>query len=89
MTQKARADVNESLDAIEDYQEDHAEMEAELAEELKEINDRWGEIASEISEIPAKPYKKDVLIDLFGVAWFPYHVVNIEGEPVELPGFKV
>jgi len=88
MTQKARADVNESLDAIKDYEEDLAEMEAELAEELKEINDRWGEIASEISEIPAKPYKKDVLIDLFGVAWFPYHVLNIEGEPVELPGFK-
>jgi len=89
MTQKAKADVEESLDAIEDYKEDLAEMEAELARELEEIKDRWGEIANEISEIPVKPYKKDVLIDLFGVAWFPYHVVESGGEIIKVAGFSV
>ena len=89
MTQKAKADVEESLDAIEDYKEDLAEMEAELARELEEIKDRWGEIANEISEIPVKPFKKDVLIDLFGVAWFPYHAVESGGEIIEVAGFSV
>jgi len=32
--------------------------------------------------------KKDVLIELFGVAWMPFHVVKIEGNIMELPGFR-
>jgi hypothetical protein len=40
-----------------------------------------------MTEIPVTPYKKDVLIDLFGVAWMPFHVVQVEGEILELPGF--
>ena len=89
MTKKAKADVEESLDAIDDYKKDMDELEERLKEEIKEINDRWSQIASEVSEIPVKPYKKDVQIDLFGVAWFPYHLVNVGEETVEVPGFTV
>ena len=32
--------------------------------------------------------KKDVLIELFGVAWMPFHVIKIGEEMVELPGFR-
>jgi hypothetical protein len=31
--------------------------------------------------------KKDVSLDLFGVAWFPYHLVQVGAELVELPGY--
>jgi hypothetical protein len=34
------------------------------------------------------PFKKDILIDVFGVAWMPYHVVEVEGKVTQIPGFK-
>jgi hypothetical protein len=87
MTQKAKADVDESLEAIEDYKKDMEELEERLKEEIKEISDRWNQIANDISEIPVKPYKKDVQVDLFGVAWFPYHLVKVGEKIIEMPGF--
>jgi hypothetical protein len=89
MTSKAKADVEESLDAIDDFEEDIEELEAELTQEVEEISSRWGEIAGDITEIPVRPYKKDVLLEMFGVAWLPHYVVVQDGELVELPGYKI
>jgi hypothetical protein len=87
MTSGAKADVEESLDAIEDYKRDLADLEKEKAEALEEVEEKWSEIADDITEISVTPYKKDVLVDLFGVAWMPYHVVESEGRRMELPGY--
>jgi hypothetical protein len=57
-------------------------------QEVEEISSRWGEIAGDITEIPVRPYKKDVLLEMFGVAWLPHYVVVQDGELVELPGYK-
>lgn len=88
MTAQAKADVEESVDAIEDYKKQIAELEKEKTQELQEVNNRWGEIANQVSEIPISPYKKDVLIDLFGVAWLPYHLVQKGDKESELPGYS-
>jgi hypothetical protein len=87
MTDQAKSDVEESIDAIEEFKEDIVELETDAKEALEEINDKWGEIANEVSEIPIKPFKKDVLISLIGVAWFPYHLVEVEERILELPGY--
>ena len=87
MTAQAKADVEESKDAIEEYKEDLLELEAEAKEVIREIEEHWAEVATEINQIPVTPYKKDVLVDMFGVAWIPYHLVEVEGRVVELPGY--
>ena len=87
MTSQAKADVEESLDAIEDYKRDLADLDKEKAEALEEVERKWSDIVEDVTEIPIAPYKKDVLVDLFGVAWMPYHVVEIEGRRIELPGY--
>lgn len=87
MTEKAKADVEESIEAIEEFKKDIAELEKEIVEALEEVNHKWSEIGDDISEIPITPYKKDVLVDLFGVAWTPYHLVEVEGRQIELPGY--
>jgi hypothetical protein len=87
MTEQAKADVEESRDAIEDFQKQISALEQEKAQAQEEASSRWGEIAIQVSEIPVVALKKDVLLDLFGVAWVPYHVVKIGPELVELPGF--
>jgi hypothetical protein len=87
MTAQAKADVEESEEAIEEFKEEIEELEAEARQVLEEINDRWGEVANEVAEIKVTPYKKDVLVEVFGVAWLPHLLVEAGGRVLELPGF--
>lgn len=87
MSEKAEADVEESLDAIDDYKQEIAELEREKAKALEDVNQKWHDIVDDMTEISITPYKKDILVNLFGVAWMPYHVVQVEKEVLELPGF--
>jgi DNA repair exonuclease SbcCD ATPase subunit len=87
MTEQAEADVKESIQAIEEYEGQIREIQADQEEAQAEVNERWEEIASQVSEIQVTPYKKDILIELFGVAWYPHHVVKTGEQIIELPGF--
>jgi hypothetical protein len=87
LTEEAKADVEESKEAIEEMQQQIAALEKEKADALEEVNQRWSDLASQITEIPIAAMKKDVLLDLFGVAWMPYHLVKAGGEEYELPGY--
>lgn len=88
MTQKAKLDMDESEESIESYRQDIVELEGDLAKEIEEVNDRWANVAKEITEMPVKPYKKDILLDFFGVVWVPFHIVSAENEIHQLPGYK-
>ncbi len=87
MTEKAKARVEESEDTIADFREQIDELEHEFDQKVDEIKSKWADIADDMETIPVHPYKKDILIDLFGVAWMPYHLVEELGRVIELPGF--
>jgi hypothetical protein len=82
MTSQAKADVEESLEAIADLKKQIAALEKEKEQSLLEANQRWDEIVSQESEVTVTPLKKDVLLDLFGIAWMPFYLAG-EGEQVE------
>ena len=86
-TASAKADVEESVDAIAELKAQLEAFEKEKAEAVEEVNQRWGEIANQITEIPVTALKKDVLLELFGVAWMPFHLVAVGDEIIELPGY--
>ena len=88
MAEKAEADVKESIQAIEEYEKQIKDIQADEKEALEEVNKRWEEIASQASEIEITPYKKDILVELFGVAWYPHYVVKTGGEITELQGYS-
>ena len=87
MTEQAKADVEESVDAIELYKQQIAEVEKRREETIAEINDRWGRVVSDTTEVTVNPKKTDVFVNLFGVAWMPYYVVQTGDEKIELPAF--
>jgi hypothetical protein len=87
MTEQAKADVEESVDAIEQFKQQIAEAEKRRAETLAEINDRWGRVVNEITEVTIAPKKTDVFVKLFGVAWMPYYVIKTGTDMIELPAF--
>jgi hypothetical protein len=87
LTNKAKAEVEESVDAIKQFQQQIAEAEKRREEILAEINDRWGRAVNEITEMTIAPKKTDVFVKLFGVAWMPYYVVKAGPDTIELPAF--
>jgi hypothetical protein len=87
MAKQAKGDVEESEAAIKNYQEQIKDIGAEKEAALQAVNDKWGDVANQITEIPITAMKKDILLDLFGVAWMPYHLVKTGEQLIELPGF--
>jgi hypothetical protein len=87
MTEQAKADVEESEDAIDQYQKDIQALEQERQEAINEINSRWGDAVNDTSEVTVTPKKTDIYVELFGVAWTPYYIVESGGNVVELPAF--
>jgi hypothetical protein len=88
MTSTAKANVEESKKAIAGYQKEIAALEKQKEQALSELEERWGDIASQSDEIKMPPQKTAVLLDFFGVAWFPYYQVQSGEENFELPGFS-
>ncbi len=83
----AKAEVEESIQAIAEYKKQLASLEAERARIADAVNDRWGDVVNKIAEIEINPKKSDIYINLFGVAWTPYYLVEAGGQIMELPAF--
>ena len=88
MTSQAKADVQESLDSIEQYKKEIEDLERERVEALAEVEEKWQEILENVTEIPVTPYKKDILVELYGVGWLPYYVYDDGGKQVELAAYN-
>jgi hypothetical protein len=87
MTSNAKADVEESEEAIEEYKHEIEDLGKEREEKLAAIRAKWNETATATTEIAVTPYKKDILVEFFGIAWFPYHVTERDGHTMELPAY--
>jgi hypothetical protein len=62
-------------------------LEKQRQELIEEINNRWGDVVNQITEITLTPKKTDIFVQLFGVAWLPYYLVRAGEETLELPAF--
>ena len=82
------SDKRASVEAIEDYKRQIDDLKEEMTQALGDVKEKWAEIADDMTQIPIKPYKKDILLELFGVAWMPFLVVDAGGMTLELPGFE-
>jgi hypothetical protein len=87
MTEQAKSEVEESLDAIDQFKAQIKELERRREDVMAEINDRWGSMVNEITEVTIAPKKTDVFVKLFGVAWMPYYVIKSDADTFELPAF--
>jgi chromosome segregation ATPase len=87
MTEQAKAEVEESLDAIDQFKKEIQALERERQAVVDEINSRWGNVVNDTSEVTVAPKKTDIFVELFGVAWMPYYLVESGGGTLELPAF--
>jgi hypothetical protein len=87
LSANAKAEVEESLEAIAAYKKQLNDLQADRARIAEDVNKRWGDVVNKISEMDVAPKKSDIYINLFGVAWTPYYLVEVGGQTMELPAF--
>jgi uncharacterized phage infection (PIP) family protein YhgE len=88
MTEQAKADVEESVQALDQYKKQLALLEQQRQQALDSAGEQWGEAVNKVSEIPVVPKKTDIYVSLFGVAWLPYYQLAAGGGTVELPAYQ-
>jgi hypothetical protein len=87
MAEQARSDleqVRKELDALEDQAK---ALETERDQALSAAQERWAGLVNDAVEIPLTPQKKDIYLELFGVAWLPFYIVRAGAQVVELPAY--
>lgn len=87
MAQNAKEEVRESEDAIAQFKRELADLQRERDSIASEITDKWGRVVSDSSEVTINPKKTDVYVNIFGVAWKPFYLVQAGGETLELAAF--
>ena len=89
MTKQAQADVDESVQAIEDLEAQLEDMAAQWEEQAEEINARWAAKLEEIAEVEVAPRRADVLVDFCGLAWVPvWEVETKDGRRLTLQAYE-
>jgi len=85
-TKKAQADVQESVEAIDDYKKQLEDLKDQWEEQAAQITDKWAETLEEIEEFEVKPRRTDVRVEFCGLAWVPTWRVTLEdGHQLDLP----
>jgi hypothetical protein len=84
---QAEADLQESREAIGEFERQMQELEQEYQQKLQEVNTRWAQVATNLQEQTLTPLKKDIHIELFGIGWLPHYYINTGGTPLMLNAF--
>lgn len=87
MTEQAKADVDESVEVIQQYESQLQELQQKREQALQDVNDKWASVVNQIAEISIQPKKSDVYVEYFGVAWQPSYLIRSGGQVLELAAF--
>jgi len=88
LTEQAKEDVQESIEALKQYDQELAALEQQRQQAMEAASGQWGDAVNDITEIPILPKKMDIYVNLFGVAWMSYYVVDTGAGTFELPAFE-
>jgi len=59
----------------------------EKEEAIKEVNEKWADVAADVSEVSINPTKSNIFEDVFGVGWLPFYQIENAGAQIEIPAF--
>ena len=88
-TQKAQAEVQESVDEIAAIKREIERLEHEKDAELDSVKQKWLDVVDDVTEVKVTPFKKDIDPVFFGVVWQPQHLIDIGSEVGTLPAFAL
>jgi hypothetical protein len=88
LTQQAKDDLEQEKQELEALEQQLEALKKDKEEELEAVKEKWESAVDDVSEVPVKPYKKDVFVEYFGIAWSPYYLISDGGRLQEVPAFS-
>jgi hypothetical protein len=89
MTKNAKAELEQEMLELEILEKQVKDLNEDEAEALQELSEKWEEVLADVSEIPITPFKKDILLEVYGVGWVPYYLVQTDDKLHEVMGMQI
>ncbi len=88
MTATAKANVAESEEMIRKYEAELADLDKKMEQEIQDFQAKGTQSAGTIREVTVAPLKKDIVVELFGLAWKPSYAFKKGNEWLLISGNK-
>jgi hypothetical protein len=85
---QSKSDIDEFEQMLGDLEQEAAALQEEFQGVVREVNERWAKVATQVEEYTIQPYKKDISVDMFGIGWLPFWYGNINGQSLLLPALS-
>jgi hypothetical protein len=79
MASQKKIEVEEAEDSAASLEQEIAALEEEGKQELAEARTRWEKALEQLEEVPIKPRRTDVRVELFALACAPHWAVSLAG----------
>ncbi len=86
---QAKADLEAVRQELATLQDQAQALELVRQSLIQEAQERWAKMVTDTSEVPLVPQKKDIFLELYGVAWLPHYLVKVGEEMQEIPAFSL
>ncbi len=83
--QRSKGQVQTYELEIDQIQEEIEAKAQEFQDMLRQINEKWAKVATQVEDYMISPFKKDIVLDIYGIGWIPFWYVDINGQVVLLP----
>lgn len=87
MARQAKEDLKQEELELRQLEQQAEKAEEQFKKDLQALEEKWTKIAHEMVEEPIKPYKKDVINEVFGIAWMPCYVIDDQGKLRYVPAW--
>ena len=88
MADQARSDLEQIRKEVDLLEDQIKSTESEQRRQVNESQQRWAELVNDVVEIPIAPLKRDIFLEIYGVAWLPNYVVRAGAQTIELPAYQ-
>ncbi|MBN1139854.1 MAG: ATP-binding protein [Anaerolineae bacterium] len=90
LTQQAKADIEESEKAIDDFEDQIDQVGDSLEREMDDLTARWAALIDDVQQEEVRPRRSDVRVNLFGLAWLPGWEITVPGQsiPYQWPAYE-
>jgi hypothetical protein len=80
LTRQAKGEIEESIEAINDFDAQIQDLLDESEREKAEIQARWAERTDDMRTIQIRPRKSDIFVEAWDVVWLPYWEILYQEE---------
>ena len=88
LTSTAKAGVKESEEMIKKYEAELADLDKQMEAEIDTLQTQSSQSVGTIREVSVPPLKKDIVVELFGLAWMPHYAIKSGDDWIMFAAYK-